>query len=120
MRMWMVDPSILCIKHLLGEHGELHKFKHTFVKKYSIKGRMEPIVQIDPKNMKVRHDELVLEFERRGYNHKSPYEMPDISYLPSKYQNVIVDIDYNIKDLIERCPDCKERYIKFKKWGKII
>lgn len=24
MRMWMVDPKIMCRKHLLGEHLELH------------------------------------------------------------------------------------------------
>jgi hypothetical protein len=32
MRMWLVDPALLCDKHLLGEHGELHKFQHCFVK----------------------------------------------------------------------------------------
>lgn len=24
MRMWMVDPTIMCRQHLLGEHYELH------------------------------------------------------------------------------------------------
>lgn len=24
MRMWVVNPKILCRKHLLGEHVELH------------------------------------------------------------------------------------------------
>lgn len=115
MRMWMIEPKFLCKKHLLGEHGEIHKFKHTFVKQYSIKGRITPIVQIEPLNMKKRHDELVLEFERRGYNHKSPYEMPDISYLTIDEQNVKVDLEYNLKDLIKRCTDCKERYNNFKK-----
>jgi hypothetical protein len=114
MRMWMINPKFLCKKHLLGEHGEIHKFRHTFVKQYSIKGRISPVVQIEPFNMKKRHDELVLEFERRGYNHKSPYEMPDISYLTIDEQNVKVDIKYNIKDLIKRCPDCREKYKKHK------
>jgi hypothetical protein len=27
MMMWMIDPVLLCRKHLLGEHGEIHKFR---------------------------------------------------------------------------------------------
>ena len=73
---------------------------------------MEPVVQIEPKSMKVQHDKLAAEMIQRGYNHKSPYEQPDISYLPEKYQNAEVDIGVSIKDLMERCPDCCERIIK--------
>ena len=36
MRMWMIDPTLLCRKHLLGEHGELHKFIPSFRKQYSV------------------------------------------------------------------------------------
>ena len=38
MRMWMVDPSLLCRKHLLGEHLECHMFVGTINKNISIKG----------------------------------------------------------------------------------
>jgi hypothetical protein len=61
--------------------------------------------QIEPKSMKVRHDKLADEMLRRGYNHQSPYKMPDISYLP----DMIVDIKDSLRDLINRCPDCKNR-----------
>jgi len=40
MRMWMVEPKLLCKKHLLGEHNEIHKHRHNFVKKHSVKGRI--------------------------------------------------------------------------------
>lgn len=109
MRMWMIDPKLLCKKHLLGEHNELHKFKPTFEKHYSIKGRIYPIVQIEPNNMKIRHDELVKEMLARGYNHKSDYELPDLSYLAHDEQYAKSDKDYNIKDLMSRCSDCRER-----------
>lgn len=58
MRMWMIDPAFLCRKHLLGAHGEIHKHRHTFEKKYSIDGRITPIVQIEPGSMKEEHDRL--------------------------------------------------------------
>ena len=77
--MWMCDPKTLCRNHLLGEHFELHKFRHIFVKQQDVSTRMKR-GQIFPKHMKQRHDELVKEMEYRGYKHNSPYIMPDVSY----------------------------------------
>lgn len=108
MRMWGIDPKYLCRKHLLGEHNEIHKHKHNFEKKHSISGRISPIVLIEPKNMQKRHDELAKEMRMRNYNHKSPYEMPDISYLPEEQSNAKIDIEYNIIDLSLRCPECSK------------
>ena len=85
MRMWMCNPKTLCRQHLLGEHGELHKFRHMFVKKRDMHTRMERN-QIFPKHMKKRHDELADELLRRGYKHNSPYEQPDVSYLYDEKQ----------------------------------
>ena len=99
MRMWMIDPKLLCRKHLLGEHGEIHKFRHCFEKKYKMAGRMG---QIEPVSMESRHDELAEEMKRRGYNHQSPYEQPDVSYLPE----MLVNSDDAHKDLISRCSEC--------------
>lgn len=111
MRMWMIDPKLLCNKHLLGEHGEIHKFRHSFEKGHSIAGRISPIVQIEPMSMKTRHDELAAEMIRRGMNHKSPYEMPDLS----KYGDEIlsrVDKLVSMSDLSGRCAACRERMIE--------
>lgn len=115
MRMWMVDPKLLCRTHLLGEHGEIHKHRHNFEKHHKITGRIKPIVLIEPSNMQSRHDELAEEMTRRGYNHKSPYVQPDISYLPLDEQNARVDLEYNLADLSTRLCDCKERIEKYKK-----
>ena len=106
MRMWMVPPSCLCKMHLLGEHGEIHKHRHNFVKHHSIRGRVFPVVQIEPVSMKSRHDELTEEMLRRGYNHNSPYEQPDLSYLSDEDRNSRVDINVSILDLYERCAEC--------------
>ena len=107
MRMWMCDTKILCRKHLLGEHGEIHKHRHNFVKGHSIEGRRG---QIEPEAMEVRHDELATEMKTRGYNHKSPYENPNLSEYD--LDGFVVDKADSLCDLLDRCDDCRERYSK--------
>jgi hypothetical protein len=108
--MWMVNPKYLCRKHLLGEHGEIHKHKHNFVKGHSMEGRISPVVQIEPSAMQERHDALAKEMVRRGYNHKSPYEQPDISHYPARVVNAMVDTKSSLKDLLSRCSECQSQY----------
>lgn len=103
MRMWMINPRLLCKTHLLGEHFEIHKHRHNFVKGHSIDGRRG---QIEPEKMRIRHDELAEEMTARGMSHKSPYEQPDLS----KYnlQGFVVDKEESLQELQKRCPKCKE------------
>lgn len=107
--MWKLPVENLCRKHLIGEHGEIHKHRHNFVKQHSILGRIIPVVQIEPKSMKSRHDELAEEMIRRGFNHNSPYEQPDLSYLPKEQRNAKVDLEVSKRDLMERCEECRRR-----------
>jgi len=55
-----------------------------------------------------RHEELVVEMKNRGYNHKSDYSQPDISYLTNEQQSFKVDKCNSIKDLTNRCDDCRK------------
>lgn len=105
----MIEPKLLCKNHLLGEHNEIHKHRHNFVKKHSIKNRIIK-GQIEPSSMEKRHDELAKEMIRRGYNHKSPYKMPDISHLNEFEKTFKVDKNKSIKDLHNRCKKCKKLY----------
>lgn len=109
MRMWGIKPELLCKRHLLGEHGEIHKHRHNFVKKHRITKRITPIVQIEPENMEKRHNELAEEMLRRGYNHNSPYELPDLSYLKYFERYAKIDVQNSIKDLSDRCPECAKK-----------
>ena len=111
MRMWMINPKCLCNKHLLGEHGEIHKHRHNFTKCHSISGRLSPVVQIQPASMETRHNDLATEMIARGMNHKSPYTQPDISHLDSSQQNAQVDQRISYTDLVKRCPACRERIL---------
>lgn len=105
MRMWMIEPKLLCNKHLLGEHGELHKFLHNWIKHHKIDGRISGNA-IEPLAYESRHNELAQEMLNRGMNHKSPLTQPDFSYLPEEQRNYKVDTVASLAMLHERCVNC--------------
>lgn len=110
MRMWMVDPTLMCNKHLLGEHGELHKFMHNWVKHHRVDGRIAGNA-MEPSSYKSRHDVLAQEMARRGMNHRSPLDQPDFSYLPVEQRNFKVDVGMNLANLVGRCDSCADRIL---------
>jgi len=73
LRIWDVEPALLCRSHLLGEHRELHAVWniHTLGRRgYSRhpetlrwKGKL--------KALRARHEALVREMDARGYSHRS-------------------------------------------------
>ena len=102
MRQWLVDPKMLCRKHLLGEHVESHMFIGTLKKGNSIKGYIDKGLY-EPSKIYSRHEELVIEMKNRGYNHKSDLPIITIPKIQGK-----VDIKGNIEELKKRCPECKK------------
>lgn len=74
MRIWDVPPEKLCHQHLLGEHRELHAIwailteekkgyaNHPETRRWM--GRLKALY--------LRHNALVTEMTRRGYQHHSP------------------------------------------------
>lgn len=100
MRMWMVDPGKMCRQHLLGEHRELHALAGSLRLGRSIAGHLAR-GQLEPQNMNFRHDALVAEMKRRGYNHLTPLE--DMEGAPTGH----VDRDGNIEELARRCVECR-------------
>lgn len=103
----MVDPAILCRKHLLGEHGEIHKHIPSFRKGHKIDGRFDPVVQIQLNALQSRHDVLAAEMLKRGYNHNSPLvDVPDLALTYPQHYDKVVDVNISILDLIDRCPEC--------------
>lgn len=105
MRMWLVDPKLLCRQHLLGEHRELHMFVGHIKRRKDVAGYMYGGL-LDPSKLQSRHAELAREMERRGYFDCSPLEEVDTSYI---YGVACVDIEANLKDLASRCQECRRR-----------
>lgn len=109
-RMWCLPPPILCRNHFLGEHKELHQLAGSLRK-----GKLGAIIghaergQVETRLLFLRHEELVQELSRRGYNHRSPlnpFPVPDLGR---------VDILSNLDDLIHRCIECAKRFTLYKK-----
>lgn len=76
MRIWDIDPEQLCRKHLLGEHRELHGLWNILTKHKGVGGyarHPETLRWAGKLNaLKNRHDQLVNEMIKRGYQHQSP------------------------------------------------
>lgn len=106
MRMWMIDPRLMCRNHLLGEHGELHKFLHNWRKRHRIDGRITGNA-IEPLSYKARHDALAEEMVLRGFQHNSPLDQPDFSYLSDEQRLVRVDVSQSSELLYGRCTNCR-------------
>jgi hypothetical protein len=107
MRMWMVEPKIMCRKHLLGEHVETHMFLGTLRKKKKIKGYLNNNL-FEPILLRQRHDLLVDEMKRRGMNHSSPLIVTDeYDYLSKKDLCTEIDKKKAKKDLLSRCEECR-------------
>ena len=99
----MVNPKLLCRKHLMGEHLEQHMFLGCIEKGTSLKGYIEKgLVEIH--NIKKRHDELSEEMIKRGYKHNSNLEVKNLLW-----EEGFVNSIENIEELKRRCKECKRR-----------
>lgn len=108
MRMWNVDPKVLCNKHLLGEHVECHMMLGSLKRGRSVKGHIDK-GQYEIHNLNKRHSELVDEMLVRGMRHTSAIHEEDLLFL---YFAGRVDIDKSLRDLSNRCLQCNENILK--------
>jgi len=108
MRMWMVNPKIMCRNHLLGEHAEIHLFVWNIDRKHSVKGYLDRGL-LETHNLYNRHEELAQELRRRGYRHNSEF---DVKWKLAKKAGSI-DKKRNLEQLVDRCTKCRERHRNF-------
>ena len=78
MRVWDIHVKHLCRKHLLGEHRELHGLWNILTKhggKGGYSNHPETKRWIGKlRALYNRHKALVVEMQKRGYNHNSPLD----------------------------------------------
>lgn len=117
MRMWMVPPSAMCRKHLLGEHVETHMLFGTLRRGKSIAGFLAKGL-LEPVSLKERHDALAREMEARGFVHRSPIEVAlfraVLLRLDYAARSARVDVAKSLDDLFGRCEECKNKDIRMK------
>jgi ribosomal protein L44E len=98
--MWMVDPTLMCTKHLLGEHVELHMFVGCLRRKKTLTGFFTKGL-LEVHSIRARHDALVQEMRRRGMQHKSPLQ-PFRSFKMGK-----INRRQSKLELASRCEKCQ-------------
>ncbi len=108
--MWMVDPRLMCRKHLLGEHVELHMLVGSMRSGISLQGFFDNKL-IETHNVARRHEQLVREMKRRGFRHASP-----LANIPRR-RGGRVDRRANLAELGRRCAHCRalQRFVSRKK-----
>jgi len=108
MRIWDISVKKLCRNHLLGEHRELHALWNIIIenkKGYSNhpetlrwKGKLKALYN--------RHEQIVKEMKKRGYNHKSPLD-PSYATGKEKQDKLIDSIEEQIQILKNKKCKCK-------------
>lgn len=109
MRMWMVEPHLMCNNHLLGEHNELHMLLGTIENHPHGDEVLEGLAEkemVDLSSLEGRHGELVGEMEKRGMNHQSPL-VPVPEKLPDFGGSV--NPEENKEELSGKCRSCRKR-----------
>lgn len=117
MRIWDLPVRVLCRKHLLGEHRELHAIwtiltedrqgyrHHPEVKRWE--GHLQHLAD--------RHREQVEEMDQRGWNHKSPIffersaidQLADLLESPPEPPGLVNTLEEQRRILIEKGCECQ-------------
>lgn len=116
MRMWMIPPRLLCNKHLIGEHGEIHKLAGHIARGRKL-GKLKQFVE--PRSIWSRHNELADEMISRNITHESPIKQSLLILIKLSDTEIIATVNKAkaIKDLCLRCNDC---YGRIEKNGQTI
>ena len=106
----MVDPSILCRKHLIGEYREMFTFIGSLKKQISMNGYLKNNL-FEPLSIQSRFNELKNEMIKRGYKPKKEfiYDESIIQYLGESNINIKVNTEDSLNDLLCRCEECRNR-----------
>jgi len=93
MRIWDISPRLLCQKHLIAEHRELHAV-------YSVILNSKKGYSKHPETLRwygklpalyKRHELLVSEMKKRNYKHKSPLIKTKGSSFQKKFINTKIE-----------------------------
>lgn len=110
MRIWDVSPQRLCRNHLLGEHSELHGIwsiltqdKRGFAHHPEVirwRGKLKALYR--------KHQEIVEEMRRRGYQHNSPLD-PELATGDERQLDYVDSVEEQLRILATKGCDCDVR-----------
>lgn len=112
MRMWMVDPKLLCTHHLNMEHCDLHKLVVHLRRGRRVDGCLLKQL-VDPSSIFERHRVLEQEIQLRGGRTCSPLSEQECRSFGHWHGSVAIDVGRALSDLAGRCVDCGARIRTF-------
>lgn len=110
MRIWDLEPALLCDRHLLGEHRELHAI-------WAIVNTGKRGYAHHPETLRwrdrlaalyARHDAQVAEMSRRGFRHASPLD-PRLATGAAQQTELIDPVEAQRERLASRACGCPSR-----------
>ena len=89
--MWDLTPSVLCDKHLLGMHSEIHAIWNIITQNKIGYSKHPEVIRWQGrlKALKYYHDRVVSEMKIRKFKHNSPLE--DELALGSNIQDIFIN-----------------------------
>jgi hypothetical protein len=102
VRVWDLPPSGFCVKHLLGEHREVHALWTILTENKKGYRKHPETIRWEGKLLALykRHEDLVSEMNSRGYVHASPLDYK-LAIGDGKQDNFVNSIDEQ-KALLKR------------------
>ncbi len=102
MRIWDIQPALLCRQHLLGEHRELHAIWNVITQNKKGYSHHPETLRWNGKlpALHKRHEQLVKEMMRRNFTHTSPLPLGKIQ--GSVIQDVFLNSIQEQKELLLR------------------
>ena len=110
MRIWDLEPALLCDRHLLGEHRELHAIWAILTAgKRGYAHHPETLRWSDRlAALYARHEAQVAEMSRRGFRHASPLD-PRLATGAAEQTQLIDSVEAQHEHLASRACGCPSR-----------
>ena len=108
MRIWDVPPEKLCRSHLLGEHSELHGIWSILTEDRQGYANHPEVIRWRGKLRALyeKHQEIVDEMLRRGYQHNSPLD-PQLATGAGSQEEFVDSIEAQVQILKDKGCDCR-------------
>lgn len=112
MRVWDVPVEMLCDKHLLGQHLEIHTMHSVIVNnKRGYANHPETVRwRNNTEELRLVHDQTVQEMLRRGMKHKSPIDGPRA--LKRSSYGLVDPINRQIHEIYRKGCQCNLDYMQ--------
>lgn len=111
MRMWMINPKLLCNKHLFGEHVECHMFVCAIMQNVNLNEYISNNL-LEISSLRRRHDDLAKEIINRGFVHDSLLPIISWKCVAEKYGDAFYKKIHGadaFSELMIKCDDCSKR-----------